>query len=100
MERMGARMFDTHKPLGDLKGGRVEDWLVIGWFTEDATYRPLAERFATNLAEHGAPFHLFAKPVLGKGWNTWRKPSVVLEAMDAYPGKAIVLMDVDCTVRG
>jgi hypothetical protein len=84
---------------GDLKGGTPGDWLVVGWFTEDATYRPLAEAFAANLAEPGAPFHLWAKPALA-GWNTRRKPSVVLEAMDAYPGKTVVLMDVDCLVRG
>jgi hypothetical protein len=35
---------------------------VVGWFTEDETYRPLAETFAANLTEHGAPFHLWAKP--------------------------------------
>ena len=25
---------------------------------------------------------------------------MVLEAMDAYPGKTVILMDVDCLVRG
>jgi hypothetical protein len=82
---------------GNIKGGEPQDWLVIGWFTPD--YRPLAEKFSANLAEHGAPFHLFAKPA-GQGWNTRRKPIVVLEAMDLYPGKTLVLMDVDCIVRG
>jgi hypothetical protein len=72
---------------------------VVGWFTEDAAYRPLAETFAANLTEHGAPFHLFAKPA-GKGWSTRRKPSVVLEAMDRYPGKTVVLTDIDCQVHG
>ena len=84
---------------GDLVGGTVRGWIVVGWFTEDAKYRPLAENFAFNLSEHGAPFHLLSKPPLG-GWNTLRKPTVVLEAMDAYPGKTLVLMDVDCIVRG
>jgi hypothetical protein len=95
-------MLDISLPemaAGDLIGGTAGDWLVIGWFTEDPTYRPLAEAFAANLAEHGAPYHLFAKPA-GKGWSTRRKPSVVLEAMDAHPGKTLVLMDVDCIVRG
>jgi hypothetical protein len=85
--------------MRDIVGGNVGDWLVIGWFTEDKTYRPLAEEFAANLSEHGAPFHLFAKPSLG-AWNTRRKPAVVLEAMHAYPGKTVVLMDVDCRLRG
>lgn len=90
-------MRDDVSVSGDLIGGTVEGWLTIGWFTPD--YRPLAEAFAQNLAWYGAPFHLFAKPSLA-GWNTRRKPSVVLEAMDAYPGKTVVLMDVDCVVRG
>ena len=90
-------MRDDLSVAGDLIGGTVEGWLTIGWFTPD--YRSLAEAFGANLAEHGAPFHLFSKPPLG-GCNTLRKPTVVLEAMDAYPGKTLVLMDVDCVVRG
>jgi hypothetical protein len=92
-------MRDDLSGSADVVGGQVGDWLVTGWFTEDDTYRPLAEAFAANLRQHGAPFHLFAKPPLA-GWSTRRKPSVVLEAMDRYPGKTIVLMDVDCVVRG
>jgi hypothetical protein len=84
---------------GDICGGQPGEWLVIGWFTEDAIYRPLAEEFSANLAEHGAPFHLFAKPALGT-WSTARKPAVVLDAMGIYPGKTLVLMDVDCIIRG
>ena len=92
---MGDRMIAT----GDLKGGMPDTWIAVGWFTADATYRPLAEAFAANLAEHGAPYHLFSRPPL-EGWDTSPKPGVVLEAMDAYPGKTVVLMDVDCVVRG
>jgi hypothetical protein len=95
-------MLDISLPdtgVGDITGGTVEDWLVVGWFTEDTTYRPLAEAFAANLAAHGVSFHLFSKPSLG-AWNTRRKPSVVMEAMDAYPGKTVVLMDVDCLLQG
>jgi hypothetical protein len=90
-------MRDDRSASGDLVGGQVDDWLVAGWFTPD--YRPLAEAFAADLTEHGAPYHLWAKPSLG-AWNTSRKPSVALEAMDAYPGRTVVLMDVDCVVRG
>jgi len=74
----------------------TRDWLVIGWFTPD--YRRLAERFAGNLKRFSIPHHLFAKPI-GSGWDTSPKPSVVLEAMAVYPGKTIVLMDVDCVVK-
>jgi hypothetical protein len=82
---------------GDLKGGQPVDWIVAGWFTPD--YRPLAETFAANLREHGAPFHLWAKPK-GEGWSTRRKPSVVRETLDTYPGATAILMDCDCIVRG
>ena len=79
----------------DITGGAPPgNWLVVGWFTPD--YRRLAESFAANLKEYQTSFHLFAKPKSEKGWNTWRKPSVVLDAMAAYPGKTVVLMDVDC----
>jgi hypothetical protein len=59
----------------------------------------LAEAFAANLAEHGAPLHLFSKPALG-GWDTSPKPAAVLEAMDRYPGKTIILAGVDCIICG
>jgi hypothetical protein len=98
---MGDLMLDISPEAGarDLVGGTARDWLVTGWFTEDDTYRPLAQRFAANLTEHGAPFHLWAKPK-GQGWSTRRKPAVVLETLDAYPGRTVVLVDVDCVVRG
>lgn len=80
-----------------LSQSSIGDWLVIGWFTPD--YRLLAEKFAANLDEHNVPFHLFFKHKLSVGWNTWRKPSVVLEAMEMYRNKIVVLMDVDCVVR-
>jgi hypothetical protein len=90
-------MGDVMVADGDIIAGAPQDWLVIGWFTPD--YRPLAQTFAANLAKHGIPFHLWAKPAL-TGWNTSQKPSVVLAAMDAYPGKTLILMDVDCIVNG
>lgn len=86
-------------PESDIRGiAPVGDWLVVGWFTPD--YRPLAEKFAANLEAYQAPFHLFFKSKSEKGWNTWRKPSVVLEAMAAYPDRTLVLMDVDCILNG
>jgi hypothetical protein len=76
----------------------VGDWLVAGWFTPN--YRPLAAAFAAQLDRHDAPYHLYAKTYLQPGWQTTLKPSVVLEAMQAYPGKTVILMDVDCRVNG
>jgi hypothetical protein len=89
-------MSDSTPMTGDITGGTVGDWLVTGWFTPN--YRPLAEKLAANLAQHGAPFHLWARAKAASGWNTWQKPSVVLATMDAYPGKTVVLMDADCIV--
>ena len=82
----------------DIFGGEPSTYLVVGWFTPN--YRPLAERFAANLAEHGAPFHLFARPKVASGWNTAQKPDVVLHAMGMYPDTTLVLMDLDCIVHG
>lgn len=82
----------------DIVRGMPNDWLVIGWFTPD--YKALANDFAGNLSEYGAPLHLWLRPKLVDGWNTSQKPDVVLTAMDAYPGKTLVLMDVDCIVQG
>ena len=91
-------MRDDNSASGDLAGGQVGDWLVIGWFTPD--YRPLAESFSANLTEHGTPFHLFQRPKVAKGWNTAQKPDVVLRAMGIYPDTTLVLMDLDCIVHG
>lgn len=87
----------------DIRGGQPSWWLVVGWFTEDSVYRPLAEKFAARLDECGAPYHLWSKPKV-KGMSRLdtilMKPAVVLEAMAAYPGKTVVLMDIDCVLRG
>ncbi len=82
----------------DIRKDSDKDWLVIGWFTPD--YRPLAEKLASQLEAHNAPFHLFARSKLHMEWDTRQKPSVVLEAMSVHPGKVLVLMDVDCIVCG
>lgn len=82
----------------DIKGGSIDSWLVTGWFTPD--YRPIAEKLAASLTEHNAPHHIWAKPTNARGWSTWAKPEVVLDTMRAYPGRTIILMDVDCIVSG
>ena len=85
---------------GDLIGtAQAKGWLASGWFTPD--YRPLAERLARQLAAAGAPYHLLAVEKSGD-WSreVFRKPAIVQKAMAAHPGDTIVLMDVDCLVRG
>jgi hypothetical protein len=74
--------------------------VVVGFFTPN--YRPLAEGLAKDLTATGNPHHLIARD---KGTATWRnvvhwKPEIVLEAMDHYPQSSIILLDVDCSVRG
>jgi hypothetical protein len=41
-------MRDDLSASAHLVGGQVGDWLVAGWFTDGATYRPLAEAFAPS----------------------------------------------------
>lgn len=84
--------------MHDITNVGTGEWLAIGWFTPD--YRTLAEKLSLNLAEHAVPYHLFARNKIGNGWDTRQKPTVVLEAMDIYPGKALILMDADCIVGG
>src|SRR5690349_7497314 len=81
-----ARRENTHWPA-----------VVIGWFTPD--YRELASRFSVNLDHYELPYHLIAQP-LRESWDTSLKPAIVLRAMEMYPNKSIVLMDVDCKITG
>lgn len=77
----------------------LTDWLVIGFFTPN--YRELAETFANSLRNQNHPHHLFAVESSGT-WShvTMLKPTVILNAMDHYPDKSLILMDVDCIVNG
>ncbi|MCC7252729.1 hypothetical protein [Hyphomicrobium sp.] len=89
--------------LGDIvsvNGGTSPPYVVVGFFTPN--YRPLAENLSKDLVETQNPHHLIARD---KGDSTWRnvvhwKPDIVLEAMDLYPESNIILLDVDCSVRG
>lgn len=84
--------------MTDIVFDRPESYLVTGFFTPD--YRALAERFSANLADLGIPHHLYA---VGK--EQWQrailvKPGVLREALWDHPNRRIVLMDVDCFLRG
>jgi hypothetical protein len=70
---------------------------VVGWFTPD--YRALAEGFSANCTEVNAPHHLFELDSLPE-WTTHAKPFVLRSAMQRYPGHRLILMDVDCLLRG
>jgi hypothetical protein len=77
----------------------TQDWLVIAWFTSD--YLHHAQRLSAQLKKVGAPHHLFA---IGADEGTIRqktrlRPSVLLAAMDLYPDRTLISLDVDCHVH-
>jgi hypothetical protein len=76
------------------------NFVVTGFFTPD--YAPLASAFAKNLTEHRVSHHLYARAKIAGGWGsqTLQKPSALAAARRDYPGKILILMDVDCRVRG
>jgi hypothetical protein len=78
----------------------VLPYIVCGWFTPD--YRPWAERFAESLRTHGAPFDLIEVGKDRRGWEamTRMKPSIVAAFLDKYPGKTLILSDVDAEATG
>jgi len=80
----------------------IDDWLVCGWFTDDAIYRPLAEQLAQSLNMVGTPYDLACVSRDEGSWeaNTIQKPFQILAAMDRHPDKTILFLDVDFVVRG
>jgi hypothetical protein len=75
--------------------------VVTGFFTPD--YTAAAASFASNLSEHAISHHLYHRSKIGGGgWvsQTRQKPSVLSQARIDYPDRILVLMDVDCRVRG
>lgn len=75
-------------------------WLVVGWFTPG--YKGLAKSFAAQLEARKIPHHLYAVEDFGSSFfeRTRAKPSVVLRAIDQWPGHSVILMDVDCIISG
>lgn len=75
-------------------------YIVAGFYTPD--YAELAANLTANLDQFSIPHHFYAVSKIGETWmaQTLRKPEIALRAMDDHPGKSIILMDVDCTVRG
>ena len=86
--------------MADLLNASEKGWIVVGWFTPE--YRPLAERLASQLDGNGAPYHLYAIGDFGGSFfeRTRFKPQIVQRAIEEYPERTIVLMDVDCLVNG
>jgi len=79
---------------------KAGDWIVCGWFTPD--YRHWAEQLVGDLERLSIPYHFEAVAKARGGWNvnTLQKANVVLRALKRYPGKRVILLDVDCNVQG
>ena len=83
--------------MTDIIGGTNDSYVVIGFFTPD--YRPLAARFAEDLSKFGIPHHLYATTAAEWHAATLLKPVYIKRARTEYPGKTIVSMDVDCSIK-
>lgn len=73
-------------------------YMVIGFYTPN--YADVASRFSENLHRYDIPHTLY--PISQVDWEDailW-KPSIVWTAMAQFPNTTLVLMDVDCLVRG
>lgn len=79
---------------------RSEQFIVCAWYTPD--YAKWAGPLIDSLISAGAPHDILCIPKDKGGWeaNTCRKADVLLSFMDRHPGKTIILLDVDCIVRG
>jgi hypothetical protein len=76
------------------------EWIVCGYFTPD--YQPRTAALIASLERLAIPYHFFAWDKAPGGWetNTRLKPKAILEAMDIYPDKVLIWLDVDFTVHG
>lgn len=90
----------SEAPTIDIRNIYSPNLIVTGFFTPD--YRPLAQSFSKNLSDHRVSHHLYALARITGGWEvqTRQKPSALAAAMRDYPTQTLVLMDVDCQVRG
>jgi hypothetical protein len=79
---------------------KESDYIACGWYTPD--YAHWFEKLEYSLRTFGAPYDFWAVPKVAGGWerNTCRKAGFVLEFMDRYPEKTLILLDVDCIVTG
>ena len=86
--------------VSDLIQENGSDYIVTSFFTPD--YYPLAAALAKNLGNWRPSYHLYACGMQQGGWvsQTLRKPSILKMARIDYPERPIILMDVDCSIRG
>lgn len=77
-----------------------KNWIACGWYTPD--YKDWFLDLEVSLITHGAPYDFQAVSKVEGGWerNTCRKAGFVLDALDRYPSKTVIFLDVDCVVTG
>ena len=92
--------FESKATREDITYDAKTPFVVTGFFTPD--YFPLADALSKNLIEFGISHHLYARAKSAGQWGhqTLQKPSVLKTARLDHPNKVLVLMDVDCRVRG
>ena len=97
---MTAESGQTHSNRADIVQRFGSPFIVIGFFTPD--YAKAAADFAANLTEHRLSHHIYERPKIEGGWSsqTRQKPGVLTVARSDYPRDILILMDVDCRVRG
>lgn len=90
----------SHATYPDIIQRSDSPFIVVGFFTPD--YASAAMAFAKNLVEHRISHHLYARPNAEGDWfsQTRQKPSVLTAARKDYPEDVLVLMDIDCRIRG
>lgn len=73
--------------------------IIVGFYTPN--YEALATKFAKHIQTVGLAHRLYAVDNT-PAWlhATLLKPGIVLRAMDDYPDRVIVLMDIDCILSG
>jgi hypothetical protein len=83
--------------MTDIIRGTNDSYVVVGFFTPD--YRPLAARLAGDLSKFDIPHHFYASTAAEWHAATLLKPVYITRARAEYPGKTIVSMDVDCSIK-
>lgn len=73
-------------------------YIACGWYTPD--YAHWFKKLEKILIMHGTPYDFRAAPKLPGGWerNTCRKAGYILDALDRYPDKTVIFLDVDCVI--